>query len=329
MSDALAGVSDEGKIANLLNDDPSAHYKASIILADFRSFGRNEFPFNAWQLVGFNPKILAISPREVVEIMMVLIMGMIGSIIYLFHNILRISDDNQFFLKKSTPLPTFFLRPLFGLVVAFAIYLLYKTGQVTFSSGGLSTALQSEDNIHILAVVGLFTGLLSSRVLEIIKSKAEEWLPADERRDRWAAGLKRVLEAEGKSRESCAQQVGCTISQIDRWIAQVDRVTPEMQDRVTGWLGIKREEIFSSFVPTSDSRDRSMYAVGLRPYLQRADARYDAARIAKELMVEPETVDQWRDQELAVASKYQWQLVELLGERHGKLFDTHPNKPQQ
>ena len=53
----------------------------------------------------------------------------------------------------------------------------------------------------------------------------------------------RALEAKDQTPESCARHVGYTLGQIDRWVALEDKVTPEMQDRVSTWLGIKRDEI--------------------------------------------------------------------------------------
>jgi hypothetical protein len=327
MAQALAQVSDEGKVAMLLPDDPQANYKASVILADFRSFERYGFPWNLWEHLGIVPKSLAVASRETLDMLLVLIIGAIGSMIYMTQRTLRLAIDGEAGNPdKAMPLSWYLFRPIFGAVVAFALYLVYKTGQVALGSGGLSAALQSGVNIPILAVLGLFAGLLSWQVLEMIQSKGAAWLAGVERRDLWATGLMRALEAKEETPESCAQHIGYTVGQIDRWIALEDKVTPEMQDRVSTWLGIKRDEIFSSLAPSDTHRDRSMYAVGLKPYLQRADAKYDETSIAKALVVDVGVVERWREQKLAVSSNLQWTLVELLGERYADFYSSGPDQ---
>lgn len=199
---------------------------------------------------------------------------------------------------------------------------------MALGSGGLSEALQSGVNIPILAVLGLFAGLFSWQMLEMIQSKGEAWLAGVERRDLRATGLLRALEAKNQTPESCAQHVGYTVAQIDRWTELKDKVTPELQDRVSTWLGVKRGGIFSTLAPRGASLDRSMFAIGLKPYLQRVDAKYDEESIAKALRVSRDVVERWRDQKLAVNSDSQWMLVELLGERYADFYEARPNQVQ-
>jgi len=329
MTSALAKLSDLGQIAQLMADDPRANAKAGMLLTDYKNFGRYQFPprLAGWSLI--EPKSLAVASRESLDIMLVLIVGAIGSMIYMTQRMLRIAiQGHPVNPKEQRPLSWYVARPIFGAVVAFAMYLLYKTGQVALGSGSFAEALQSGINIPILTVIGLFAGLLSWQALDMIQSKGEAWLESGARKNMWATGLVRALDAKNESAESCAQHVARSINQIDRWVSYRDSVTPEMQDRLTTWLDMSRNEIFSSMRPTTTRREQPMYAVGLEPYLQRQGASENVKSIALALRVPEETVERWRDQKQPVSSEYQWSLVGLLDCRYLELFEPRARNGQ-
>lgn len=331
MVKALANVTKDAQIANLLMGDPRAGEKAIIILNDFEQFERIRFPKN--MLAGvLDPQALAVATREQLDILLVLIAGAVGSMIFMVQYTLRMMLDGQSGNELvERPFSWYVFRPLFGAIVAFAMYLLYKTGQLALGVGGLAESFESGVNIPILALLGLLTGLLCWQALEAIQSKGETWFRSATRKNLWATGLKQALDAKKQSAENCAQRVGCSIAQVDRWIEFRDRVTPEMQDRVTTWLDMQRSEIFTSLFPVSnrdaDKDADPKFAVGLAAYLAKGGVNLDEDAIARYLRISRDTVERWRDQKEPVLPQFQWQLLELLGERYSEFFEDGPDAP--
>lgn len=329
MTDSLTELSDEGLLAQLLTDDPEALAKAGTLLRDHEKISRPEFPLSirGWKLI--DPAVLAVTSREKLDIMMVLIVGAIGSMIYMTQRMLKMimhgqTDD----VSQRMPFLWYLARPVFGAVVAFAVYLIYQTGQIAFGTGSLTEALENGINIPILTVIGLFAGLLSWQALDMIQSKGEVWLKSATPEPLWATGLARVLEAKDQTEESCCQHLGVTIGQIDRWICYKDKVVPEMQDRLSTWLGVKSEELFSATALARTQSQTPMYAIGLKPFLQRIDAHLTPKTLALALGVKDEIVERWRDQKQPVSSEYQWQLVDLVKDRFALFFATKAQTDQ-
>ena len=329
MTESLRELSDEGLLAQLLADDPEALGKAATLLRDHEKISRAEFPLSilGWKVI--DPSSLAVASREKLDIMMVLIVGAIGSMIYMTQRMLKmVMHRRSGGTSQHMPFLWYFARPVFGAVVAFAVYLIYQTGQVAFGTGGLTEALQNGINIPILTVLGLFAGLLSWQALDMIQSKGEVWLKSGTRKPMWATGLARVLEAKDQTEESCSQHLGVSIGQIDRWIRYKDMVVPEMQDRLTTWLGIKAEDIFSATSFTDTENQMPMYAIGLKPFLQRIDAHRSLDQIARALSVKVEVVERWRDQKQPVSNEYQWQLLNLVDERFAQFYSSKVQNKQ-
>ena len=323
MTSSLEELSDEGLLAQLLTDDPEALAKAGTLLRDHEKISRAEFPLNVWGWKLIDPAVLSVASREKLDIMMVLIVGAIGSMIYMTQRMLKLTMHGQASnVSQRMPLLWYLARPVFGAVVAFAVYLIYQTGQIAFGTGGLTEALENGINIPVLTVIGLFAGLLSWQALDMIQSKGEVWLNSGTHEPLWATGLARVLEAKGHTEEHCSQHLGVTIGQIDRWISYKDKVVPEMQDRLSTWLGVKSEDLFSATSLARTQNETPMYAVGLKPFLQRIDAHQSIRSIALALGVKDELVERWRDQKQPVSGEYQWQLVELVKERFARFYSA-------
>ena len=323
MTTSLQELSDEGLLAQLLADDPEALGKAATLLRDHEKISRAEFPLSimGWKVI--DPSSLAVASREKLDIMLVLIVGAIGSMIYMTQRMLKMMMHRQSRdMSQRLPFLWYFARPVFGAVVAFAFYLIYQTGQVAFGTGGLTEALQNGINIPILTVLGLFAGLLSWQALDMIQSKGEVWMKSGTRKPMWATGLARVLEAKDQTEESCSQHLGVSIGQVDRWIKYKDMVVPEMQDRLSTWLNVKTEDLFSATLLTDTENQMPMYAIGLKPFLQRINAHKSLDQIARALSVKVEIVERWRDQKQPVSSEYQWQLLALVEERFAQFYSS-------
>jgi transcriptional regulator with XRE-family HTH domain len=247
-------------------------------------------------------------------------MGAIGSLIYLIKYLLSQmllrAEDGRAVLR---PASWYLFRPVFGIVVAFAIYLLYKTGQIALG-GGSANLLASDVNLPILSVVSLFAGLLSWQALELVESKGRKWLSAQRRENLWASGLAGALRRAGKTNTDCAAQVGVTPNQVDRWIAGQDKVTPEMQDRVTTWLNRDRDEIFGDVNPKDIDEGTLRWATGLKGALKANKAGIDVPRLAQMIGQDVATVHAWVELKRQVDQEMQFLIADKLGEPRDRLF---------
>jgi plasmid maintenance system antidote protein VapI len=270
--------------------------------------------------IGFHAKDMATMTRQALDMMVILVMGAIGSLIYLTRYLLsQILQGNESGSAAWRPWSWYVFRPLFGVVVAFALYLLYKTGQVALGGGG-GKVLASDVSLPILSVVALFGGLLSWQALEMIESKGRRWLSAQRREDLWASGLSQALRNAGKTTNDCASQVGVTPTQVDRWIGGQDKVTPEMQDRMTTWLGRERVEIFGDTNPRDIDEGTLRWATGLKGALKANKAGIDVPRLAQLIGQDVETVQAWVDLKRQVDQEMQFLIADKLGQQRDRLF---------
>jgi transcriptional regulator with XRE-family HTH domain len=268
---------------------------------------------------------MATMTRQGLDMMVVFVMGAIGSLIFLIRYLLSQTLQNP---DKGSPvwrpLSWYLFRPLFGIIVAFAIYLLYKTGQVALG-GANANVLASDVNLPILSLFSLFAGLLSWQALEMVESKGRRWLAAQRRENLWASGLRSALRQAGKTEAECAAQVGVTPIQVERWIAGSDKVIPEMQDRITTWLDRTRVEIFGDTNPRDIDDATLEWATGLKGVLKSNPAGIDVPRLAQLVEQDVATVQAWVDLKRQVDSKMQFLIADKLGVPREKLFS--PERP--
>jgi hypothetical protein len=108
-------------------------------------------------------------PSDLVTLWLALCMGALGSVIYVLREVF---DD------KAVVRPTswFFMRPFLGMVLAFVMYLLIRTGQTTFTDPAGGPSSLNPFTISFLAVI---SGLMSDRAYSRIVSAAENLLGPD------------------------------------------------------------------------------------------------------------------------------------------------------
>jgi plasmid maintenance system antidote protein VapI len=334
---SLARYTDQIALADAIGADPDAQSKAQAILNEFRALGRFdpllmpfEGPYAGWLEplpdVGLNAKQLATLSNESLMLMFIFVVGAIGSLVHITKYYLKLAlQGHRFSDRPERPWTWVLFRPVFGIVVALAVYLLVKAGQIAFSSE--PSAASSPLNLPILSVVALFAGLLSWDALEAIENRGAAWFRAQTRRNLWATGLENALRAEGKSPAECANQVGRSVEQVERWLMSRDMITPEMQDRIVTWLGRRLDELFSQTRPQDAERQQPLWASGLEEALNSGEKRLDAKSLA-ELLGEDDVgrVRRWIDQELQVSPPMQWRIVSVLETSHGQLFDKRAQK---
>lgn len=136
------------------NSPPPPENSAVTTFARDSSYLRNDFFLMRWFFE---------MPSDLVTLWLALCMGALGSVIY----VLR-----ELFDEESEPRSGswFFMRPFLGMVLAFVMYLLVRTGQTTFTDPAGGPSSLNPFTISFLAVI---SGLMSDRAYSRIVSAAE------------------------------------------------------------------------------------------------------------------------------------------------------------
>ena len=234
---------------------------AAAILRDFDAVGRFEatlMPLSrladnealSWiSGFGFEPQEISTLHRETLALIFVFVIGAIGSVIYITrYSIQLVLEGNWLTDQPKRSLAWYLFRPVFGVVVALAAFLLFKAGQLALGNNGVLDG-SGEFNLPILSVIALFAGLLSWQALEAIETRGDSWFRSQKRQYLWATGLENGLRAEPHSRDELASSIGRSRDQVFRWLVLRDRVSPEMQDRIAGWLNVPPNHLFGNDEP--------------------------------------------------------------------------------
>ncbi len=248
VADRLAELEEE--------DDEGRRARADAILKAFDSVGRFEStlkPFaglsetpllSVASGVGFDPQRIATLSHETLALLFVFVVGAIGSVIYITKDSIQTALEGNWLTDPPKRSLTWHLfRPVFGVIVALAAFLLFKAGQLALGNGGAVDGSQAF-NLPVLSVIALFAGLLSWQALEAIETRGAIWFRSQRRQPLWATGLERKLENEARTREELASSIGRSVDQVFRWLAFRDRVSPEMQDRIADWLDVPYNQLF-------------------------------------------------------------------------------------
>lgn len=179
-------------------------------------------------------------------------------------------------------------RPVFGVAIAFALFLLYKAGQIALG-GGYGEALSSDVNLPVLSTLSLIAGLLSWQVLDMIRTRSKRFIKRALREPLWATGLTRAMNEKGFTDEMLAVAVRVSQEQIGRWQELLDPVSPELQDRLVAHLGVEPEELFSESEPSVRRKLRLAHDLAGKI----AKANRDVDELARSLNVPTKLVERW------------------------------------
>ena len=124
------------------------------------------------QKLGYNQFLR--QPRELLVLQLTMVMGMLGSLVAMTWSFIR-RDSTMSFRR------TLFL-PLVGGVSAFIIFVFFKAGQLTISSGSGTSSLSP----FFLSFVGIISGLLSERAYARMESVGTKFFTDDGDQLRWA-----------------------------------------------------------------------------------------------------------------------------------------------
>ena len=335
LQNSLLGQSRIQPVVAALREHPQAIEQAKMIMSNYDRLADLDWTTNTTlKYINISFQKVGTLGNQSLTVILVLLLGALGSLIYMTKEELKlvISRTKENVARELYPLPWYVFRPVFGAVIAFAIYLIYKTGQLALGSG-VGGQLDAEVNIPILSVFSLFAGLLAWQTLEMIEGRGKSWLGGQNRRNLYATGLEQALRNAGHTAEECATQIGRSTGQIERWIANADLVTPELQDRISTWLGKPYQALFTD--RTRSQQDKLRWAKELKIHVDRHPVyagrpvldengkptdTLDRSALADRLGVTPTRLNAFIEGDEAVPVNLQWQLVEILDAPLSTLF---------
>jgi len=120
-------------------------------------------------------------PHQTLVLVVTLAMGALGSVLFMLHVHLGQVQANSFFRSSVT---WHVFRPLQGMALALAIFMLVKAGQISISHTGIEQSTDSTDiNAFALGFVGIVAGMLSDSAMLRLQKAGVDFLGQTDAQD--------------------------------------------------------------------------------------------------------------------------------------------------
>lgn len=176
-------------------------------------------------------------PRELLVLQLTMVMGTLGSLVTMTWLYIRRDTDLGF--RR-----TLFL-PLVGSVSAFIIFVFFKAGQLTISSGSGSSSLSP----FFLSFVGIISGLLSERAYARMESVGAKFFTVDGDNLRWGVRLREALDASDITMEQLAKFLGADEGKVSNIVDEITSATENQQYLIAACLRKEARELFTDEPP--------------------------------------------------------------------------------
>jgi hypothetical protein len=146
--------------------EQSYFYSEADELDDYKRIARAVVPWLPSEIE------LPVLPHPILVMIVTLSMGALGSVLFMIQ--LHLAGETGSGYRMSVPWHLF--RPLQGMAMALAIFLLVKAGQLSISRTGGSTVDDPDLNAFVLGFLGIVSGLLSDRAMDRLTAAGIELL---------------------------------------------------------------------------------------------------------------------------------------------------------
>jgi len=180
-------------------------------------------------------------PREILVLQLTMVMGTLGSLVTMTWLFMR--RESELGIRRSLFLP------LVGSVSAVIIFVFFKAGQLTISSGGAETSLSP----FFLSFVGIISGLLSERAYGRMESIGTRFFTVDDDHLRWGVRLKQALADSGLTIAQLAQYLDVEEATAKNLVNETIPATYSQQKIIAASLRLEVRQLFSD-EPPADQR---------------------------------------------------------------------------
>lgn len=199
----------------------------------------------------------ATMPNQLLTIILTLVMGALGSLIYITRSFFQGPDKN--------PLSWYLFRPFLGMVTAIAVLILAKAGQITISDVSVADGARENLNPFFVSFLAIISGLVSEQAIEKIKRAAsgifgEAESSGEDKRNRWARNVRDVIDRRNMNVAELAQYLDKSDSEIIKWLNEEKPVPKHDQIIIASWLGVPIRDLFTDIPPVKAANDESVAA---------------------------------------------------------------------
>lgn len=178
-------------------------------------------------------------PRELLVLQLTMVMGTLGSLVALTWSFIR--RDNTMSLRRMLFLP------LVGSVSAFIIFVFFKAGQLTISSGPGTSSLSP----FFLSFVGVISGLMSERAYARMESVGTKFFTDEGDQLRWGVRLREALESSDINIAELASYLNVEEGTAKNLVNQTTAATLQQQLLIAACLRRSSRDLFTDEAPKS------------------------------------------------------------------------------
>ena len=224
--------------------DEACDGSAWLLASQLQRFDQLALP-DVFPLYG-RPSVLAELPGWSLTLVVTLVAGLLGSMIFVLKAVLRQLLDNWAMgaptANAARPWPWLLLRPVFGVVIALGAYVALQSGLLAIDG-----AMSLQPSAYVTAAVGLVAGLLSWHVIDLIEAAGQRWLSSN--RPRWGYGLKPYIAHREEDEAALAERIGVSKSILQDWMDLRIPVPREAADKLAAELKVDPDTLFQNIPP--------------------------------------------------------------------------------
>jgi hypothetical protein len=212
---------------------------------------------NSW--LGRTIRGVALLPSDFLVLMLVSAMGLLGSslqIIYLY-----------FTEFERRPLNFYLIRPCFGIITAFVVYIVAKAG-IPLIADPARLGGDAPVNPWFIAFLAIISGLLSERAIATLLAVGTTYFRGTEAAEpaRWArSDLRPAFKVAGHDPQLVRQAVRAEADEWDGWLQGRSPVPSQVQTMVSVVLQQPKRDLFSDLPPAVSPAEPSAEPAAATP----------------------------------------------------------------
>jgi hypothetical protein len=169
--------------------------------------------------------------------LLVMLMGAVGGILSVLKSI----------VDEKTPSPNradYFLRPIFGIVTALVVFVLFKAGQIALSSSVSETAGL---NPFVVGFIGVISGAMARPAIDRIERAGSTLFGSDQSAVYYAQGLKPETDRlTDQERAKLIEILGIDTPMLDKWLSEKEPIYETNARVAAAYLRLPIRRIFSA-----------------------------------------------------------------------------------
>jgi hypothetical protein len=181
---------------------------------------------------------LVSSPADFLVMLLAMFMGAVGGIL----SVARSVVDPDAAAPKSIE---YFLRPVFGFIIALVVFVLFKAGQIALSSTSSDvTAL----NPFVVGFIGVISGAMAKPALDRIERAGASLFGEEEQKGNfYARGLRPLISAlTDEERTLLVRLLNIQEAVLNAWLTERELITAPNARVIAAFLRLPLREIFTN-----------------------------------------------------------------------------------